>query len=79
MKLSIGIAAALSLSATVAAQADPWAQCKMNTRTIRGIDRLLMKDSGGGNNWSGPTTCPSGYVCTEQNECMVQAPLSAWR
>lgn len=51
------------------ATASPWGQCGgmcTNSRVMKNahFGTFLL-----GNNWTGPTTCPAGFVCRVGNEC----------
>jgi endoglucanase len=55
----------LLFASTVAAQSGAWGQCKFTQ--LHSYSEHLLSFPGGGETWTGATTCISGYVCTYLN------------
>lgn len=70
MKRNVAIVFVVALWQGVAAQAPAYGQCKYHSTSIN-AKHLILTEVGGGNNWTGPTTCVSGYYCQVQNECKL--------
>lgn len=70
MKRQTGLALLLAASERALAQqvSDPWGQCRSPAVPNLRVSILTCK-TGGGNNYSGPTACPSGYHCYTYHEC----------
>ncbi|KAI9644061.1 hypothetical protein NHQ30_007413 [Ciborinia camelliae] len=68
--------AAAAVVPVVYAQGAAYAQCKLSNPFLP--DLALTYDSGGGQEWTGATTCVSGYTCTYSNPYYSQClPVSA--
>ena len=71
MKLSASFASLLAIVSFAAAQSQVWGQCQYTSRIL--LKPLLTESStGGGQGWTGPTTCVAGSVCVAQNQWYSQ-------
>ena len=63
--MKVTIVSSILLASSVSAQQTAWGQCMSSAPQTS--KRIELIEKGGGQGWTGATTCVSGYVCTYSN------------